>query len=418
MKKPGSTCIIVDAYSSGNLLAPEFRSRQIECAHVQSSPDIPTPARSSFHPEHFIENISHEGDLRETLEACASLKPLCVVAGSETGVELADLLSERLGLPSNGSCLSAARRDKAWMVTRVGQRCRVIPSLKTNAYDEALRWAEQRTGWPVVVKPLRSAGSDSVTTCASGEQLREAFAALLGRPDQFGNLISDVLVQERVQGPEYIVDTVSHSGVHRVTNVWSIVKGAYNGGNFVCDYNELLPYDGAGTGLLDYTCEVLDVLGMRFGPAHTELIVTRDGPTLIETAARMHGAGFPIYSRECVGYSQVDLTADAYVDPVAFRTKTQSPYELRKNLVIVELISGVEGVIKGLPRADEIRGLPSFSDMKLPLRPGDTITRTVDVFSSPGHVVLIHPDMETVRRDIAAIRQIERDGLYEVEAAP
>ena len=47
--------------------------------------------------------------------------------------------------------------------------------------------------------------------------------------------------------------------------------------------------------LLSYTVKVLDALGFRYGPSHTELMLTPKGPRLIETAARpMGGFSLPI----------------------------------------------------------------------------------------------------------------------------
>ena len=35
---------------------------------------------------------------------------------------------------------------------------------------------------------------------------------------------------------------------------------------------------------------MLDALGIRFGPAHTEVMLTATGPVLVESGARMHGS--------------------------------------------------------------------------------------------------------------------------------
>jgi biotin carboxylase len=413
MEKERGGCIIVDAYSSGNLLAPEVTGRGLKCVHVQSSPSVPGPALSSFRREHFLDNIIHDEDMVKTLDASSRHNPVCVIAGSETGVELADVLSERLGLLSNGSRLSDARRDKFSMTSQVKRNgLRTIPSLKTRAYGEALGWVEGRVGWPVVVKPLRSGGSDSVTVCRSGDDLLRVFGSMLGRRDQLGNVIVDLLVQKKMEGLEYVVDTVSCRSSHRVANLWFIVKRRYNSGDFVCDYNELLSHSETHGDIVRYTFAVLDALGIRQGAAHTELIVTDEGPVLVETGARLHGSGFPAYSRECIGYGQVDLTVDAYVDERAFEEKSRAPYALQKKLVIVDLISRAEGILKDLPHLADIRSLPSYHSMKLFARPDTYIKKTVDVFTSPGFVVLIHPEMETIRRDYAYIRETEARGMY------
>lgn len=406
---------IVDAYSSGNYLAPEFKSRGWECVHIQSTPVIPAVAQSSFHSDDFAFHIIHSDDVESTLVECRRFNLTCVLVGCETGVELADKLSESLGLATNGITLSTARRDKFEMTQQVASRgIRVIPSLKTNNSIEALNWIVNQ-GWPIVLKPLRSAGTDSVISCNSLKEFQTAFNNVLGRHDQFGELIDEVLIQKQISGPEYIVDTVSRNGKHHVTNAWFIKKGIHNGHSFVCEYNELLDYEKADKlGLIDYAFSVIDSLEIKHGPCHTEILMTADGPVLVEIASRLHGAGFPIYSRNCVGYSQVDLTVDSYIDHQAFDKKSRRTYELSQKLVILELISKTEGVLQDLQYVEKIEKLPSFFKQKIDLKPGDCVEKTVDVFTSPGHVVLMHRDEAVIWRDYKQTRIFEDRGLYNV----
>ena len=65
--------------------------------------------RSRFNPQTFLEVIQHQSDLDQTLVGLKRHGPSHVVAGFESGVELAELLSQRLGLPSNGSQLRGFR---------------------------------------------------------------------------------------------------------------------------------------------------------------------------------------------------------------------------------------------------------------------------------------------------------------------
>jgi biotin carboxylase len=59
---------------------------------------------------------------------------------------------------------------------------------------------------------------------------------------------------------------------------------------------------------------VLDALGIRFGPAHTELMLTKEGPLLIEIGARLDGSDAPIIGERAYGINQIHLTADCYLD--------------------------------------------------------------------------------------------------------
>src|SRR5438132_476192 len=99
---------IVDPYSSGAMLAPELVKHGCECVAVLGTSEVPSIFRSSYQPADFMEVIHHDGNIESTVASLRTQDIRFVLAGSEPGVELADELSERLGLPSNGTKLSHA----------------------------------------------------------------------------------------------------------------------------------------------------------------------------------------------------------------------------------------------------------------------------------------------------------------------
>ena len=102
---------MVDVYPSSLALAQAFLDDGVRVVRVQSTAEVPPIYRNHPDLDLFAANILH-GDLAATREAVAAHGPALVITASETGVELADQLSESLGLPTNGTALSPARRDK------------------------------------------------------------------------------------------------------------------------------------------------------------------------------------------------------------------------------------------------------------------------------------------------------------------
>jgi biotin carboxylase len=116
---------------------------------------------------------------------------LAVLAGAETGVELADALSEVLLCRSNGTAKSSARRNKDVMqdaVRAAGVRA-VTHAMCHSEKDVIAFWqslsstaasATADSGKKCVIKPTNSAGSDSVFLCESEAQAITAFNAING----------------------------------------------------------------------------------------------------------------------------------------------------------------------------------------------------------------------------------------------
>lgn len=84
-----------------------------------------------------------------------------------------------------------------------------------------------------MLKPLASAGSDGVYFAASEAEARTAFDTILGGRNVFGADNGAVLIQEFLQGTEYVVDSVSHRGQHRVCCLWEYDKRKTNEAAFV-----------------------------------------------------------------------------------------------------------------------------------------------------------------------------------------
>jgi len=406
----------VDAYSTGARLAPRFAAAGLPVVHVQSSPVLPDFYLRGFRAGDFVENVVHEGDLEATAAQVAAHKPAFVVVGAEPGVPLADALSERLGLPSNGSELSSARRDKSEMAEALRRAgLRAAEALKTGEVAEAVAWAEARGGPPVVVKPLDSAGTDGVTVCADAAAIKAAFAANLGRPNALHGANEALLVQELLQGTQLFVNSVSWEGVHHVSEVWRDNK-LRRGANFIYDYEELLPRHGEQQDqVVPYVEAVLDALGIRFGPAHTEVMLTEAGPVLVESGARMHGSVPDEIVDRCTPSHQT-LTAEAYLEPSSVARRVARPYELAAGAYCVMLISQHEGRIVGDAGLREIEALPSFAGTISMLGPGDRLKRTVDLFSCPGIIYLVDPDPDRLKADYDRIRELDAAGsVFEIE---
>jgi biotin carboxylase len=411
----GRTGVVVDAYSTGAKLAPRFAKAGIEVVHVQSDPGMPGFYLASFRPEHFVENVVHEGDLEATAARVAAHDPAFVVVGSEPGVPLSDALSERLGLPSNGSAGSQARRDKHAMAEALrAAGLRAVEELKTGDPAEAAAWAAERGEWPVVVKPLDSAGTDGVTLCEDPAAVEAAFAAILGRPNALQGANEELLVQEMLRGTQLFVNSVSWEGQHRVSEVWQDNKRRI-AGNLVYDYEELHPRHGEKQdAVVDYVEAVLDALGIRFGPAHTEVMLTEDGPVLVESGARLHGSTRDDVIDRCTP-SHAAVTAEAYIDPGSVARHAGKPYELKAANYCVMLISQHEGRIVGAGGLQKIEALPTFAGSIAMLGPGDELKRTIDLFSCPGMVYLVDPDRGRLQADYERLRELEAEGLFELE---
>lgn len=450
---PGSSLeavAVVDPYSSGRYLLYELKKRNVPIVCVRSSLKLGPFFLASYetHKDYFVRTVDYEGDLASTISALRAgphtIK--AVVPGCEPGVELADALSEGMGVPSNGTELTWARRDKAGMQDRLAQ-CGVPSAEQTKSPDleVLLTWVRERetrlgkeAAYPVVVKPTGGSGGEGVYFCSSEDDLKQAHGELIGATQTgSGREVEQLALQEFLSGTEYIIDTCSLDGEHLCCAVWRYTKKKgmpWNPHCIVTQYQEILSAEGEEQeALVRYVFDVLDAVGLRHGPCHTEVMLTSRGPILVEVNARMHGVQGPLLIEKATGYGLAGYFADCIMngwrgDGGLLREHLSAGksggrgrwmYPRKESSCIMMLVSHAEGYlteetdkqIAGLGLASVLEVFPS-------VKKGGLLKRSQDLNTMAGYAVMLHPSEEQMYQDIAAIRAAEEAGIYPVSQEP
>lgn len=294
--------LIIDAYASGNLLAPQFQKRGFECVHVQSTKEIYPALKNTFVEKDFVANLAFLGDLDALLRNVKKLNVEAALAGTDSGVHLADSISEALGLKSNGTELSKARRNKFLMIQAL-QNANVDVARLCTASDvsDLIAWKKREQLNKVVVKPIEGCGDEDAYICESDDDIVLAHNAIVGKTNMLGLVNDAVVMQEFLEGCKYLINAVSLKGQHVINDI--IDDKAQ-----VCD-----THSAEAKEMISYTKRALDALGIKFGPSQSSVMVTKAGPRLIEMSVRL----------ENIDDNAVDMTVDSYVDETKFYDKAR-----------------------------------------------------------------------------------------------
>lgn len=409
---------VVDALGTGHLLGPALRSRGVPVVHVRNHTAEFERQLHTFHAPDFTAALDFTGDPAATARQLRGLGVRHVIAGTESGSDTADLLATELDLPTaNAPGFAAARRDKRAMHRILHEAGVAVPAQQHLDGEGRVHW---RTGpldpaRPTVVKPPASAGTDGVHVCPTAADRDAAVRGLLGAPNLFGQPNDGVVVQELLDGPEYMVNTVSVDGSHMAVEIWRSDKKLVDDAP-VYDRQELQSPDAPGMpALLAYVHEVLTALGVRWGATHTEVILTDRGPLLLETGTRLPGGHDPSLSLKALGTSHLDEVVDSYLAPDAVADR--GPVRpLRRHALGVSLISPAAGVLLRPLDLDPVTSLPSFHGIRLTVRVGSELPRTTGLHSKPGGLYLCHEDPAQLERDYLAVRAWERDEFADAVA--
>lgn len=407
--------VVVDGFSSGKFVAKRLSEEGCVLMHVASSATLDSYYYSGFDYA-LYELMIVNADFVHTLACVERFKPDYIIAGAETGVLLADQLNEQLQLGyRNDIAKTSARRNKYDMIQCVAHA--QLPAARqfiAATWTLAQSWINHHGRFPVVIKPLESAGADGVCICDDMQACEAAVEKLLGTTNRLNILNTQVLIQEYLAGLEYVVNMVSLDGRQLVTEVVRYQKQRLTNGGIVYDIDELIgPDSWVYQPLVDYTRDVVRCLGIRNGPSHAEVMFTEDGPKLVEIAARTDGILRPGVSRQTTGLGQIDAMVLSMTQPQAFAQLLARPsYRLLQHTYNVCLINHSEGYFNKSLFLTELLKLESFFEAVFYVENGHKIGATQDVFSQPGTVYLVHANPEVIKADYRKIRRLEAQGIY------
>merc|ERR1719335_654685 len=369
-----------------------------------------------------------------------------VVAGSEPGVELAEQLQAALCSSERNSVrTSMLRRDKYPMQEALRKaNLRAIKQKFTKSPEEVFEWMkESDMDFPLILKPAMSAATEGVHKCNDAEAVVRAFAAECesGKVNICGVQNNGLIAQEFLRGTEYVVDGIScGKGQHAVVAMFKYQKLP----DLTYEYTKLIESTGeVQDSLRAYIFKVLDAVGLHFGPSHAEVIVTKDGPCLVEVGARMHGASGPAVMHDATGVGIHELVAGLTIggkaaDHVWELVKTDYRYTLVRYAYEGKLNNRPEWGLTGTIQDEIGTSLPGI-DMKMEptnessvaqaelnfvnlypkaiqhfhatVHRGEQLKITTDLFTSPGVFLVVHESEQECEAAIQAVRKVEREML-------
>ncbi|WP_296891427.1 ATP-grasp domain-containing protein [uncultured Methanobrevibacter sp.] len=357
--------------------------------------------------------IYEKDTYEETLEAVRKVNPLLVVPGCEEGVVLATKLSDDLNLLGNSAENIGAMTLKHEMHKRLAENgLRYIKGKIIKSVDEAIDFCDDESLNEVVVKPIRSAGSCNVRVCLNKQEMVDTIEELMGSTGYYGGNVQELLIQERIDGDEYIVNTVSNDGWHRVTTIWKYSKVKTSEGAMIYDTIETVNTLGISEAeMVEYAYKVADAIGIKYGPIHGEYMIDKDGPVLIEVNCRPCGGNMPAkFLDEISGQHETDSILDSYLKPVRFRQKALQRYGLQGHGALKVFIVPEDIVARSAPMADISPNLKSYfkADFDEMAEDGVFYIKTEDFHSTCGIIYLVHKNNDVLQEDINFLRSLEK----------
>ena len=420
--------VIVDCISTGinyinDIIKRNFNPIVLEL-RTYGSPDRVESRRKTLLSEYAsidseFEIIYEKDSYEETLEMVRKFDPLLVLPGNERGVETATRLADDLGLLGASAELLPYMTQKDQMQMALKKAgLRYIKGKVIHSVEEAVKFYDEEGLDEVVVKPVLSAGSFGVTICKNKDEMIDAITSNLGSISTYADKDLGLVVQEKINGTEYIVNTVSNNGVHRVTLIWKYYKVKTREGNQIYDFMESVnELDIAQAEMVEYAYDVADAIGIQYGPIHGEYMIDDKGPVLIEVNCRPCGGHMAAeFLDKISGQHETDSILDSYLDEERFNRERLKPYRLYGHGGLKFFIVPEDLMAESIPMQNIAERLPSHFKTSLPtLENGHQFfPKTIELDNAGGIIYLCHEDKAVVRKDLDYLRSVEQNAFSQI----
>lgn len=240
-------------------------------------------------------------------------------------------------------------------------------------------------GFPLVIKPAQLSGSRGVSLCRNQVDLRQ-WLDLMKAYDY----PSGFLIEEYLEGPEVSVETLSVAGQHYVIGITDKMKTPpplfVELGHV---HPSQLPSD-AQAAIREQVVRFLTVANYQYGPAHTELILTKEGPKIVESQARLGGDRIPTLVLLATG---VDL------ESAMFRgiKGIHPPAPEATGVAMIQYFQWDSGTIHSIEGLETVKALPFVDHVECSLQAGDVVPDIRDSASRYGYLIVHGETHEEVR---------------------
>jgi biotin carboxylase len=360
---------------------PDFAERATSRAsilHVRKPRRAPEWRSHRFPVCEFVLDYPERlGQLTAAIEAFVGNEPIAaVISQTDPGLVVAQRLSRQF-CPNRPDDLDAAETlmDKSRMRALMAKSGFSSLGARVGS-DENDLLAFLREYEDAIVKPLDGSGSSGVVRVRTVSDARAALAVQRALKNE------RFLMEEYVEGPEYSVESFTFDGVHRVIAVTE--KRTLEGCFVEIAHVVPAPLTSDQLRTIDaHTVAFLDLVGLRNGPAHTELRLTPRGPRIMESHNRIGGGRINLLVKTVYGIDLMDLTFDWALG----RTAPLGAIPQARGAAAIRFFLPPPGILRKIAGLEALDAAPHVLDWQLEPKVGDRIRLPISSSRRSGFVV-------------------------------
>jgi biotin carboxylase len=365
-------------------LVQKARPAGVEVVYVQK-PSQFDPAIVACCDQLLLVDYQQVPTIEGLVRALHELRPFTrIVTQTEAAQLVAGHLSDVLAIAGNSGRTSRLLHDKAAMRALLNERgIGPVPFLANPTRDQMHAFVSANGA--AVVKPTKGSGSLGVRRVGSPDQVDAVWAWC----EEFA--IGNFLIEKMLVGAELSLESFSEGGRHTIVAVTA--KDTVGG---VVEIGHVVPAPFTEAELApvrELTVRLLDAVGLTDGPSHTEVILTADGPRVVESHGRRAGDRINDLVRMVYG---VDLEEATY--RLAVPSAPLDGVHPARGAAAIRFLTAEPGTVTAVTGLEEARAGEGVVEAQVSVQPGATVPELRWSEDRCGHVMVHAGDAETAVR--------------------
>lgn len=301
---------------------------------------------------HCVSTIDIEGvaDLAEEVRpdgimTLATDMPMRAIAAATT----------RLGLPGITMDTAIKSTDKGEMIKAFEEHSVEHPWYYIVESPEGFETIVENITYPCVIKPTDNAGNRGVSYASNKQDLEDAY-----KYSYENSRSGHVIIEEYMEGEEVSVEIIVYKGQ---VNILAITDKLTLGKPYFVEVGHAEQSQKSKEvrdAISDLAIRAVKAVGIDNSPAHVEIMVTKDGPKMVELGSRMGGG--------CITTHLVPLsTGIDMIECVMDMTLGVEPdltLKFDKGTALRHIV-GVEGVIESIEGIDDAKKIPGVIEVTM-----------------------------------------------------
>ncbi|MBQ9469247.1 MAG: ATP-grasp domain-containing protein [Clostridia bacterium] len=285
--------------------------------------------------------------------------------------------AKKLGLTGISEETAVRATDKGEMIRAFEAHGVAHPWYRILPDPSAIGGIKETLTYPCVSKPTDNSGSRGVTLIRSEEELAPAlnYSRENGRK-------GGVIIEEYLTGSEVSVEVIVYKGVPHVLQITDkITTGAPHFVEMGHTQPSRLPASDREK-IASLACAAVRAVGIDNGPAHVEIMLTANGPKMIELGARMGG--------DCIASHLVPLSTGIDMIGAALSIALGEEPDLSRRFdrgSAIRYLDPPAGTVLKVEGIEEARKIAGVKEVNVQAGPGGRIGEISSSVSRAGFVI-------------------------------